>query len=117
MDRKWRTNRSALDTVLSFPQFTQLAQPWRHGYTLATLTDLYAVYTVLHIESKEWSLQWSEEGQFYYFLVKQTIVDGTVAAPEGDEDPPEVSRYRRLQNSKAFFVMLLYTPLFGIKIF
>lgn len=95
MDRKWRTNRRALDTVLSYPAFRDLVTPWKNTYNLSTLTDLYSVYTVLHIESKEWEVRWCEEGQFYYFLAKQTIAQPgaaqQAAAPEGDEDMPEVN--------------------------
>ncbi|GAB4821387.1 hypothetical protein N2152v2_008433 [Parachlorella kessleri] len=60
-------------------------------YTLADATDLYAVYTVLHIEGKKSQLQWSPQGSFYYFIaVQQLRQDGEPAqqpaAPEGDED-------------------------------
>ena len=101
MDRKWRTNRGAHDTVLSYPAFRDLAQPWRQDYTLASLTDLYAVYTVLHIENKEWTLAWSEEAQFYYFVAKETIVEEQpgIAAPEGDEDMPQVRGLDRERES------------------
>lgn len=94
MDRKWRTNRAAIHTVLSLPEFRQCIGPLRPSYSLATVTDLYAAYTVLHIESKRWELQWSEAGGFYYFVTQQTVeLDGSNAnavAPEGDEDTPEV---------------------------
>ena len=93
MDRKWRTNRGAVDTVQPLPTFRASLGIWKSEYQLATLTDLYAAYTVLHIEDKECTLMWSEEAGFYYFLTRQTI-DGespSVAAPEGDEDPPLVS--------------------------
>lgn len=99
MDRKWRTNKSAIKTVLSFPDFSKLITPWKIEYTLASLTDLYAIYVVLHIESKEWEIKWSEEGSFYYFLVKETIVeDNQIRAPEGDEDVPEVCIYLLLMH-------------------
>ena len=94
MDRKWRTNRSAIDTVLSFPDFVRQVGPWKEGYKVASLTDLYAVYTVLHIEDKEWEIKWSESAQIYYFIAKQTIEQGVetkASAPEGDEDVPEVN--------------------------
>ena len=92
MDRKWRLNRGAINTVLSFPAFCKLVEPLQESYKLATLTDLYAVYTVLHIESKEWEVRWSSEGEFYYFIAKQTITQTQQAAvPEGDEDIPAVS--------------------------
>ena len=95
MDRKWRTNRNAINTVLSFPAFCEQSKPWRESYKLASLTDLYAVYVVLHIENKEWELRWSPEGEFYYFIATQVAAppgqEQQAAAPEGDEDMPEVS--------------------------
>jgi hypothetical protein len=95
MDRKWRLNRNAINTVLSFPAFCDTITPLKEGYALASLTDLYAVYTVLHIESKEWEVRWSPEGEFYYFIAKQTITKKQQAAvPEGDEDMPAVSYER-----------------------
>ena len=99
MDRKWRTNRSALDTVQSFPDFQAAMPACDCSYTLATATDLYAVYTVLHIEGKTSELRWSSQGRFYYFIAVQelweqagaAVAAGALpAAPEGDEDPPEV---------------------------
>lgn len=96
MDRKWRTNRTAIDTVLSFPDFSQSLLPLNPSYDLASLTDLYSVYVVLHIEDKEWEIRWSEEGQFYFFIAKQTIMPSILpqqqpdAVPEGDEDMPRV---------------------------
>ena len=98
MDRKWRTNRRALDTVLSYPAFRELVTPWKDNYKLATLTDLYSVYTVLHIESKEWEMGWCEEGQFYYFIARQRIGETAkqAPAPEGDEDMPEVRELKKI---------------------
>jgi len=95
MDRKWRTNRDAINTVLPLHEFAKLAHPWRQSYSLATLTDLYAVYTVLHIEKTEWELTWSEDGQFYYFFAIQTIVNDDAQAEagavlEGDKNISEV---------------------------
>lgn len=79
--------------MLSFPDFVRQVGPWQEGYKVASLTDLYAVYTVLHIEDKEWAIKWSESAQIYYFIAKQTIEQGVetkASAPEGDEDVPEV---------------------------
>lgn len=104
MDRKWRTNKSAIDTVLSFPDFVQHVGQWKNGYSMASLTDLYAVYTVLHIEDKQWAIKWSESAQIYYFIAKQTLDQGDekkVSAPEGDEDVPEVGY---------FFIFLFFSP-------
>ena len=95
MQRKWRTNRWALDTVLAYPVFRESIPPRDAEYTLADPTDLYAVYTVLHIENKQSELRWSPHGRFYYFLAQweqAQTADGRqaqqTAAPEGDEDPP-----------------------------
>ena len=95
MQRKWRTNRWALDTVLAHPVFRESIPPRDAEYTLADPTDLYAVYTVLHIENKQSELRWSPHGRFYYFLAQweqAQTADGRqaqqTAAPEGDEDPP-----------------------------
>jgi hypothetical protein len=100
MDRKWRTNPWAHDTILSFPEFRAQMPTGPEGkYYLASDTDLYATYTVLVIEAKEWELRWSQHAGLYYFLTLQRLrVDqsgatekATATAPEGDEDPPEVS--------------------------
>ena len=95
MQRKWRTNRSALDTVVSYPDFRASIPPRDSDYSLADPTDLYSVYTVLHIESKQAELRWSPQGRFYYFLAQWEQAETTesqpqqhAAAPEGDEDPP-----------------------------
>jgi hypothetical protein len=94
MDRKWRTNRGAIDTVLGLEEFrAALPPPWpRPGYALASLTDLYAVYTALHIEGKRWEVRWSEEGRFLFFVARSLVYGGggaaAAAAPEGDEDAP-----------------------------
>ena len=113
MDRKWRTNRSAIDTVLSFPAFKELFSPWQESYKLASLTDLYSVYTVLHIESKDWEVAWSNEGQLYYFLAKQVVAQPgeaqQAAAPEGDEDMPEVRPV--LLNFPVYVFCHLHSPL------
>ena len=108
MDRKWRTNRAAINTVLSFPAFRDLVTPLEPTYNLATITDLYSVYTVLHIENKQWEVQWSPEGQLYYFLAKQTVAKpGEVqqaAAPEGDEDMPPVRIHHLHINTYCTFI-------------
>lgn len=92
MNRKWRTNPGAIDTVASYPAFRATIPPRDSEYDLSSATDLYAVYTVLHIESKQAELRWSPHGRFYYLLAQwwQAAKDGegTAAAPEGDEDPP-----------------------------
>jgi hypothetical protein len=92
MQRKWRTNRGALDTVVSYPDFRASIPPRDAKYDLSDPTDLYAVYTVLHIENKTAELRWSPHGRFYYFLVQwqqeQSAEARQPAAPEGDEDPP-----------------------------
>lgn len=108
MNRKWRTNPGALQTVLPYHEFrasiplpAAAALPGSYGGTpdagspaeapLADPTDLYSVYTVLHIESKQAELRWSPHGRFHYFLAQwQQAATGAapVAAPEGDEDPP-----------------------------
>lgn len=68
MDRKWRTNRAAIDSQLSYPDFVTRLPERDAEYTLADATELYAVYTVLHIEKKEWELRWSSSAGLYYFL-------------------------------------------------
>ncbi|PRW45540.1 hypothetical protein C2E21_5954 [Chlorella sorokiniana] len=92
MNRKWRTNPGAIDTVASYPAFRASIPPRDSEYDLSTATDLYAVYTVLHIESKQAELRWSPHGRFYYFLAQwwqaSKAGEGPAAAPEGDEDPP-----------------------------
>lgn len=92
MDRKWRTNRGAINTVQSVQDFEAAMPPADAAYTLASTTDLYAVYTVLHIECKESELRWSPQGSFYYFLAVQRLAEegqAQPAAPEGDEDMPQ----------------------------
>lgn len=90
MNRKWRTNPGALDTVLPYPTFRAIIPPRDADYSLADPSDLYSVYTVLHIESKQAELRWSPHGRFYYFLAQwqQAAKEAAVQAPEGDEDPP-----------------------------
>lgn len=71
MDRKWRLNRGAIQTVRSYDEFSASIPPAPRGeaeYTLSSTSDLYAVYTVLHIEIKQSELRWSDSGRFYYFL-------------------------------------------------
>lgn len=79
MDRKWRFNKAGYETVLSVMDFRDRIPPCPEGQnTLVTSTDLYAMYTWLHIERKEWELRWSEEANLYYFLVTwQDIVKET----------------------------------------
>ena len=86
MDRKWRLNREALNTVESIIEFQKkYIREWNDEAILATLTDLYAVYTVLHIEQKIWELRYSSDSKGYYFLTTQST-DQSIAVPEGDED-------------------------------
>ena len=93
MNRKWRTNYGAYDTAQAYPAF-RAAIPRGEagpGGALADPTDLYAVYTVLHIEGKSPQLRWSPQGRFHYFVAVQQVGGGAPApAAEGDEDPPEV---------------------------
>lgn len=88
MDRKWRTNRAAIQDVLSVQEFAEKVGEWNEKSALVSLTDLYAVYTVLHIEKKTWEVHWSQECQFYYFLATEVVESRTkrLEAPEGDED-------------------------------
>lgn len=95
MDRKWRFNREALLTLQSLRDF--IAElPNRSGAPmpdLASVSDIYAVYTILHIENRQVEVQWSSEGQFYFIVAVQHAYqrqNPPAAAPEGDEDPPEV---------------------------
>ena len=73
MNRKWRTNPGAIESVRSLPTFEKLIPPRDAEYTLATTTDLYALYVVLHIEKKGWELRWSSQGQFYFFVATERI--------------------------------------------
>ena len=97
MDRKWRFNRTALDTITPIQEFKAALPPRDADYELASVSDLYAVYTVLHIENRAIELQWSGQGRFYYFIAVQRYqrkgkaAVAVAAAPEGDEDPPEVA--------------------------
>ena len=94
MDRKWRLNREALNTVESIVDFeSRYIGNWNESCTLATRTDVYAVYTVLHIENKEWELKWSDACRGYYFVTREESPDQrasgavtTLSVPEGDED-------------------------------
>lgn len=79
MDRKWRTNRAAIFTVVPYAEYCCRILQRTAEYDLATPSDLYAVYTVLHIESKTSELHWSESGGFYYFLATWS------QAPEPDQ--------------------------------
>ncbi|KAI8112416.1 hypothetical protein M9434_003739 [Picochlorum sp. BPE23] len=97
MDRKWRLNRQALNTIESIVDFeTRYIGTWNESCELATRTDVYAVYTVLHIENKQWELKWSDACRGYYFVTREESQEGTtntvggkagcVTVPEGDED-------------------------------
>jgi len=95
MDRKWRTNRQAMHSVLSIIEFRNQVGEWMDS-NFVSLTDLYAVYTVLHIENKTWEIHWDNGLGFYYFLAvhgpgneKQRCV-----APEGDEDVEIVRNFK-----------------------
>lgn len=87
MDRKWRLNREALHSVESIIEFQRkYIEEWRDGAILASLTDLYAVYTVLHIERKLWELRYSSDCQGYYFVTCTQNEHQSIVVPEGDED-------------------------------
>lgn len=112
MDRKWRFNRGALDTLTPYSEFVKGLPPCDRpaARQIADMSDLYAVYTVLHIENRDIAVHWSSEGGFYYFVAVQTVwpraagdrragagagpaqsqaPPASAAAPEGDEDMPE----------------------------
>ncbi len=89
MDRKWRFNRSALNSVLPYDQFAAgLPQP-DAPCKLASITDLYAVYTVLSIENKANEIRWNSDCKFYYFLatLPPPGSDALPRAPHEEEDP------------------------------
>ena len=92
MDRKWRTNRQAIHSVLSIIEFRDQIGDWNDS-KFVSLTDLYAVYTVLHIENKKWEIHWDDGLGFYYFLAVHGPGDEKqrCIAPEGDEDVQIVS--------------------------
>jgi hypothetical protein len=71
MNRKWRHNPTSIDSVLSLPEFIERIPPADAPYTLSTPTDMYAIYTMLHIEKKDWELNWSSQGQFYFFIATE----------------------------------------------
>lgn len=91
MDRKWRTNRQAFNDVLSLLEFKTFLREAGGDPSLmnsSSLTDLYAVYTVLHIEGASWELHWSPEHNLHYFTTRKRLERGAqgLHAPEGDED-------------------------------
>ena len=93
MDRKWRTNYAAINTVESIIDFKRkyIGDFDNASSELSSLTDVYAVYSVLHIESKEWQLLYSDVCKGYYFVTTESVStsDGqkkNVSVPEGDED-------------------------------
>lgn len=105
MDRKWRLNREALQTVESIIQFQQkYIQEWQYDAVLASLTDLYAVYTVLHIERKRWELHYSSVAKGYYFVTTQngtdTVPEQTIVVPEGDEDMVVIQTEEGIKDTK-----------------
>ena len=66
MDRKWRLNRGSHETVESPVDFKRKyidvldrvqAPDDASERTLQRLVDVYALYTVLHIERREWTLR------------------------------------------------------------
>jgi hypothetical protein len=90
MDRKWRLNRGAHETVESPVEFKRkyvdvLDVP--RGASLARLTDVYAVYTVLHIERRAWTLAYSASHGAYYFTTKVQREEG--GGEGGGEGPAE----------------------------
>lgn len=89
MDRKWRLNREAYNTVESIIGFKEkYIKIWNEEATLASLTDVYALYTVLHIERKLWQLEYNKECQGYYFITTDDpdVMKTSILVPEGDED-------------------------------
>lgn len=93
MDRKWRTNYAAINTVESIIDFKRkyIGDFDNASSELSSLTDVYAVYSVLHIESKEWQLLYSDVCKGYYFVTTESVStsDGrkkNASVPEGDED-------------------------------
>jgi hypothetical protein len=94
MDRKWRTNYAAINTVESIIDFERkyIGDFDNASSELSSLTDIYAVYSVLHIESKDWQLLYSDVCKGYYFVTTESLStsDGeknkNASVPEGDED-------------------------------
>ena len=87
MDRKWRLNRGAHETVESPIDFKRkyvdvLSEGQGEGehkvnYEMQRLVDVYALYTVLHIEKRVWNLYWSGQHGLYYFIAeKRQDADG-----------------------------------------
>jgi hypothetical protein len=96
MDRKWRLNRGAHETVESPVDFKRKyvdvldrvegSAPGSRGAAtpdMQRLVDVYALYTVLHIEKREWTLRWSPQHGVYYFITEEAS-QGEV--PVGDDD-------------------------------
>ena len=92
MDRKWRLNRGAHETVESPIDFKrkyvdvldriEAADDASTSSDLQRLVDVYALYTVLHIERREWTLQWSQKHGVYYFITEEA---SQVDVPAGDD--------------------------------
>jgi hypothetical protein len=83
MDRKWRLNRGAHETVESPVDFKRkyvlTERDDRDASSsesrLQSLVDVYALYTVLHIENRPWKLRWSGRHGVYYFITEK-LADG-----------------------------------------
>ncbi len=85
MDRKWRLNRGAHETVESPIDFKRkyvdvLTERGERAANspdsaIQRLVDVYALYTVLHIEKRQWKLRWSGRHSVYYFITEK-LVDG-----------------------------------------
>jgi len=91
MDRKWRLNRGSHETVESPVDFKRKyidvldraqAPDDASERTLQRLVDVYALYTVLHIERREWTLRWSEKHGLYYFITEEA---SQAEVPVGDD--------------------------------
>jgi hypothetical protein len=94
MDRKWRLNRGAHETVESPIDFkrkyvdalteTGDREANAPDSVLQSLVDVYALYTVLHIEKRGWKLHWSGRHSVYYFVTEKPA-DGEDQGGEGAE--------------------------------
>ena len=83
MDRKWRLNRGAHETVESPLDFKRKyvdvlmergeRQENSPEPVLQSLVDVYALYTVLHIEKRHWGLRWSDRHGVYYFITEKPL--------------------------------------------
>lgn len=90
MDRKWRTNLPAVHSLqpyFSFVRSVVPALPPGAPPPLASPSDLYSVYTVLHIEKKRNELRYDTEGHFYYFVASfEEEVGASAGVDAGEEE-------------------------------